>query len=194
MKPVVKLNESGPGSKAILEGLKGLTGSHVFVGIPEKNAPRKGEDITNAALAFIHTHGVRSWKTQTAMNLAMKGSKLSYSQALALYIHTFGSPLFQIPPRPIVEPAIEDKQNQQMIERELRLASKAALEGKLAEMKTHLRKAGMIAQNVVRAWFTNPKNHWAPNAPSTIKRKGSSRPLIDKDELRKSITFVTEFK
>lgn len=190
MNPTANLKTSGPGGKAILDGLKSLTGAHVYVGIPEKNAPRAGEPISNAQLAFIHSNGVRGWKMRTAMNVAMKGGKLPYSQALALYIHTFGSPLFQIPPRPIVEPAVEDKANQRMIEGELKLAVKAALEGKQSEMSKHLRRAGMIAQNVVRAWFTNPKNHWAPNAPSTIKRKGSSQPLIDTGDLRKSISYV----
>ena len=194
MKPTANLKQSGPDGKAILEGLKNLTGSHVFVGIPEKNAPRNKQAINNAQLAFIHTHGVRGWKMRNAMNIAMKGGKLPYSQALALYIHTFGSPLYQVPPRPIIEPAIEDKTNHKMIDAELKLAAKAALEGKKTEMKNHLRRAGMIAQNVVRAWFTNPKNNWAPNAPSTIARKGSDKPLIDTGDLRKSITYVVEVK
>jgi hypothetical protein len=194
MQPTVKLNQSGPGGKAILEGLKGLTGTHVFVGIPEKNAPRKKQAITNAQLAFIHTHGARGFKAREAMKIAMKGGKLNYSQALSLYIHTFGSPIYNITPRPIIEPAIEDAQNRKIIEKELELAAKSALEGKESEMVNHLKRAGMLAQNLVRAWFTNPKNHWAPNAPSTIKRKGSDKPLIDKGDLRKSITYVVETK
>ena len=53
-----------------------------------------------------------------------------------------------------------------------------------------LKATGMKAQNVVRAWFVNPKNNWPPNSPATIAAKGSDRPLIDTAEMRKSITYV----
>lgn len=33
---------------------------------------------------------------------------------------------------------------------------------------------------------------WAPNAPATVRRKGSSRPLIDTGRLRRSITWEVE--
>ena len=173
----------------MLEGSKELSKHAVYVGVPEKTSPRPGEPISNAQLAFIHTHGVRAWKMRTAMNVAMKGSgKLSYSAALALYIHTFGSPLYQVPPRPIVEPAI--KANMKKLEGEFKLAAKAGLAGNKAQVQTHLRRAGMMAQNFVRAWFTDPRNHWAKNAPSTIRPKKSSRPLIDTGDLRKSMTYI----
>ncbi len=194
MKPTAQLKQSGPGSVAILDGLKGLTGAAVYVGIPEKNAARKGDPVTNAQLAFLLTHGVRDVDMRRIMYAAQHNRKITYSQALALYIHSYGSPLWQIPPRPIIEPAIEDKQNRRVIEKELELAAKAALDGKKEEVRKHLQRAGMIAQNVVRGWFTNPRNHWAPNAPSTIKRKGSSQPNIDTGDLRKSITYVVETK
>jgi hypothetical protein len=99
VQPTVKMKASGPGAAAILSGLKGLTGAHVYVGIPEKTAARKGEPITNAQLAFIHTQGARGFKAREAMNVVMKGGKLSYSEALSLYIHTFGSPIYNVPPR-----------------------------------------------------------------------------------------------
>ncbi len=187
-----KLNSSGPGSKDVLASLKDLSASQVFVGIPEARAPRKKGQITNAALAFIHTHGARQADMRRVMGAMRINKGLNYSQALALYIHTRGSPLWQIPPRPIIEPAIEDKTNRDLIDKELQAAAKAALGGNKSLMMTHMRRAGLTAQNAVKAWFTNPKNHWAPNAPSTIKRKGSSRPLVDTGALRQSITYVVE--
>lgn len=192
MNPTVKLMSSGPGGASIGKVLKDLTNAQVFVGIPEARNSRGAKGITNAELAFLHTNGVRGIDMRQTMNAAQRKKKLDYKQALALYIHTYGSPLWQVPPRPIIEPAIEDKQNRKIIEAELQLAAKAALEGKQGAMKSHLRRAGLLAQNLVRQWFTNPKNNWAPNAPSTIKRKGSSRPLIDTGELRKAITYVVE--
>ena len=55
----------------------------------------------------------------------------------------------------------------------------------------------MFAQNKVRAWFTDERNNWPPNAPSTIEKKSKNgkikdNPLIDTGELRKSITYVVK--
>ena len=79
-----------------------------------------------------------------------------------------------------------------MIEAELKAAAQASLNNKPGEAKRHMRMAGMVAQNAVRAWFVDPRNNWAPNAPSTIRRKGSAQPLIDTGELRKAITYVVD--
>lgn len=47
---------------------------------------------------------------------------------------------------------------------------------------------GITAFNIVqRAFATAGFGKWAPNAPSTIAKKGSSKPLIDTAELRQSI-------
>ncbi|CAI3202747.1 hypothetical protein CNEO2_3080002 [Clostridium neonatale] len=51
----------------------------------------------------------------------------------------------------------------------------------------------MEGQNIARDWFTNPSNNWAPNAKSTIDKKGSDRPLIgETGHLRGSITYVVK--
>ena len=52
----------------------------------------------------------------------------------------------------------------------------------------------MLAQSAAQNWFENPKNNWVPNAKSTIKKKGSNIPLVDTNELRKSITYVLRDK
>jgi hypothetical protein len=64
------------------------------------------------------------------------------------------------------------------------------LDGKRDAAVTDLRRAGMEGQNRARAWFDDPRNGWAPNAQSTIRRKGSAKPLIQFDEMRKSIIYV----
>jgi hypothetical protein len=55
-----------------------------------------------------------------------------------------------------------------------------------------MNKVGLYAQNISQLSFTN--NNWQPLKPDTIKRKGSSRPLIDTGILRSSITYVVEKK
>src|SRR6266567_3135434 len=116
MNPTSKLSVSGPGAKAILDGIKSLQGDQVLVGIPEAKAQRPKGQVSNAQLAFFHTHGVRDIAMRTQMKAMQINRNLNYSQALALYIHTKGSPLWQIPPRPIVEPAIENQTNRRLIE------------------------------------------------------------------------------
>lgn len=112
------------------------------------------------------------------------------NNAQLTYIHTHGSPLRNIPSRPIIEPAINARGNREPIQEELKLAAAAQLANDAAKATEHLRRAGLIAQSAVRAWFTDPRNGWAPNAPATIRRKGSDRPLIDRAELRKAMTFA----
>lgn len=121
------------------------------------------------------------------------------NNAQLTYIHTHGSPLRNIPARPIIEPALTARGNKEPIQEELKLAAAAQLAGDSAKATQHLRRAGVLAQNAVRAWFTDSRNNWAPNAPSTIARKHSARPLIDTGELRpliatgelrKSMTYV----
>jgi hypothetical protein len=49
---------------------------------------------------------------------------------------------------------------------------------------------GTVARNLVDAAFASGGfGQWAPNTPATIRRKGSSAPLIDSAQLRKSVTY-----
>ena len=114
------------------------------------------------------------------------------TNAELLFIHTNGSPVNNIPARPVIEPAIKDDKDRisKMMESAFLTAEKGDMTGALNKLKL----AGMRAQNVCRAWFTNPKNGWAPNSPRTAARKrakGSTdpKPLKDTGELRKSITY-----
>lgn len=124
-------------------------------------------------------------------NASRKGE---INNAELLYIHTHGSALQKIPPRPVIEPAIEAPDNRANISAELRDAARGVLEGRPDDAALHLELAGQVGENAAVRWFTDPRNGWAPNAPSTIRKKGSDRPLIDTGELRRSITHVVEDK
>lgn len=56
------------------------------------------------------------------------------------------------------------------------------------DLQDALKTIGVFAQGAVRSYMTDLQD--PPNAPSTIKKKGSSNPLIDTGELRSSITWV----
>lgn len=142
--------------------LEMLAKSDVLVGIPQAKNSRRG-------------HGA--------------GNRIGNAELL--YIHTNGSPIRGIPARPVIEPAIQASGNKEPIQLELKLAAIAIMShGDPAEAFQHLSKAGMIGVNAARQWFFDPRNNWAPNAPSTIRRKGSSQPLIDTGSLRAAITYV----
>jgi len=117
-----------------------------------------------------------------------KGEKINNAELL--FIHTNGSPLRNIPARPVLQPAIENKATNSAIVVQLDNAIRSLLNGDDSQYINSLNSAGMIAQNASRRWFVNPENGWAPNAMSTIKAKGSNKPLIDTGEMRKAIVYV----
>lgn len=140
--------------------LMALSQKDVLVGIPEEEATReKSDDINNAELLYIHTHG---------------------------------SPIMAVPARPVIEPAIEE--NKELIADPLGKATRAMLDHNIALAESELNRAGMVAEGAAQDWFENPKNGWPDNAESTIKRKGSDQPLVDTNEMRKSITYVVRDK
>ncbi|KKX52436.1 hypothetical protein [Brevibacillus borstelensis] len=170
--------------------LDSLARKQVYVGIPEgsERPDEKGQPITNAQLLYIHTQGVRKKVMRDEMNPKVESGEMPYSKAYQMWLQTQGSPLWQSPPRPVLEPAIEH--NKEALAGQLKKVMEAALNGQNPEPELH--KAGLMGQNFARDWFTNPANGWAPNSPKTIEKKGSSNPLIDQGELRKSITYVVK--
>lgn len=192
VKGKITLRKSGAGFKSIYKSLELLAKKEVLVGIPEDEATREnGDTINNAELLYIHTHGIRTSEMRAEMQKNIdKGMK--YSKAHSLYIKEHGSPLFRVPPRPVLEPAIED--SKEIIAEELKQANISALDKNPAQAEVHLNNAGILAQSAAQNWFENPKNGWPPNAESTVKNKGSDVPLVDTNELRKSITYVLRDK
>lgn len=179
MRPVITVNSSGPGLAAPVDALSRLTRRRAVVGIPATTA----QDRQAAVRKLIG--GARSKKRKEHL---VKAALSMINNAQLLFIHTNGSPLKSIPARPVLEPAIMDPPTRALIEEELGKAAEAALTYK--DPESFLKRAGLIAENAARAWFTNPKNNWVPNKPSTIRAKGSSRPLIDTAEMRKAITSL----
>jgi hypothetical protein len=114
------------------------------------------------------------------------------TNAQLVYLHTNGSPLRGIPARPIIEPALAASDNKQLITKQLGEAARAVLAHKPDQTSQHLNQAGILGSNAAKRWFTDSRNGWAPDAPSTIKRKGSDRPLVDTGQMRRSITFLVE--
>ena len=114
------------------------------------------------------------------------------TNASILYKNTVGSPLERIPPRPLLEPAIEA--NKEKIGKQFRKVISNALLGKAENLEKDLAHIGSTGEMVVKKWFDDPQNNWAPNSPYTIRMKGSDSPMIDTGQLRQSIHYAVRNK
>lgn len=175
---------------SLTDAVGALAKKEVLVGIPAEHSSRQtpsDDNINNAELLYIQSHGVRKVEMRKEMQQHIDAGK-SYSEAHSLYIQSHGSPLWHIPPRPVLEPSIEA--SKEPIAKQLQGAAVAAIDGNHQEVDNALHRAGIVAENAAKAWFENPQNGWPPNSPKTIAKKGSDSPLIDTGEMRKAITHV----
>ncbi|MGM9572347.1 MAG: hypothetical protein ACI3ZR_09050 [bacterium] len=177
---------------SLSKALRKLANKEVLVGIAENASSREADDsINNAELLYIHSHGIRKTKMREEMQQSIKEGA-SYSEAHALYLHSNGSPLWHAPPRPVLEPAIED--SKESIAQKLQEAVKSALDGNSVQAEANMQLAGMLAAEASKGWFENPKNNWEPNSPKTIRKKGSDLPLVDTNAMRKAINYFVRDK
>jgi hypothetical protein len=93
----------------------------------------------------------------------------------------------RIPSRPFVSSTTDEKKNAWYAEMDK--AINAALLGRL-HPSAIMKRVGLMAQNDIQEKITTLSR--PPNAPSTIKLKKSSNPLIDSGLLRRSIRFKVE--
>lgn len=104
------------------------------------------------------------------------------------FLHTEGSPAQRIPARPFLQPSIM-AEKEEIAKRQIKVIQ-AALKGDVQLSIVEIEKLGEMARQNAYDWFKDPRNNWPPNAPMTIRLKGSDQPLIDTGNLRKSITYV----
>lgn len=106
------------------------------------------------------------------------------SIAMIAAVHEFGAPERGIPERSFIRAGI--RRNLEGIKalnvRNLRAFLDGRMDGNTALGRLGLFVASKVQEEIIVGSF-------APLAPSTIKRKGSSRPLVDTGQLRASITW-----
>ncbi len=113
--------------------------------------------------------------------------------ASLLYMHEAGVPSRNIPARPVIKPALAEADTAwQMRMLMIDAALAVFLEGDKDAALASFEKAGMVGRDACKAYITSGK--LAPNAPSTIRRKGSSNPLIDTGAMYNSITYEVRRK
>lgn len=93
-----------------------------------------------------------------------------------------------IPSRPFLRKSVDE--NEGKINQFLQAEARSLASGKTAE--TLLNEIGNFQKSLVQEKIT--EGSFAPNAESTIRRKGSSKPLIDTGRMRQSVNYVIKRK
>lgn len=92
-----------------------------------------------------------------------------------------------IPERPFITNAVRDNKGKYV--RFLKAEGKGILIDSTPP-RLVLEKLGLMGQGDIQEEITNLSS--PPNAPSTIRQKGSSNPLIDTGQMRGSVTYKVE--
>ncbi len=103
-------------------------------------------------------------------------------------IHEFGAPNAGIPERSFIRKTFEDEGRADLVDFQAEQARKV-VDGKLGA-KTALKQIGAWAVGRVKARIRAKID--PPNKPATIKRKGSSTPLVDTGHLANSVAWEIE--
>lgn len=170
-----------------VDAVRKLTAKEVLVGIPKANVDRQ--------------------PTPDDPNPSVNNAELGY-------IHEFGAPEANIPPRPFLIPGVKSIQPQSV--KRLKAAAKFALEGNLTKAMSQMDALGLIAQEAVQVRIKDGipppikeatkmgrlrRKTSYKNATPARKRKmmekwlaGDFTPLIDTGSLYQSITYVVADK
>ncbi|HWI02389.1 MAG TPA: hypothetical protein VNT52_00925 [Acidimicrobiales bacterium] len=115
--------------------------------------------------------------------------------AMLGYIHEHGAPKANIPARPHLVPGVQDAQP--VAVKHLAAGMRGALSGDLTAMEKSLHRAGLTAQNAVRARLNSgiePALSEATIAARAARGRTGTKPLIDTGQLRNSYTYVVRNK
>lgn len=173
---------------AIQEALKKLmTDKTVTVGIHEDAGNVESDDLTMAGLGAIHEFGADiNHPGGTSYGYASKAAaergevRFLKSGSGFMELGVTEAHQIKIPARPWLSPGVASGNDQyvKIIEKELANGGSA---------DSALEKVGVVAVGKVKKYMTDLKT--PPNAPSTIKKKGSSNPLIDSGAMRQSVDY-----
>lgn len=116
-------------------------------------------------------------------------AQIGLTNAEIMFINEHGSPLRHIPARPVLQMTIEwTKKNllDSTLDKAVDAYIKSGFDDKAFEKE--LNKMCIKMENYARELIYSNDGRLAPNAPSTIKRKGDNHPLFDTGQLARSIT------
>ena len=105
-------------------------------------------------------------------------------------IQEHGSPINNIPPRPVIQPALHQTNTRTSMSAALLDAIRAAWTG--FDPTPHLRTAGRAGADGIRAYIDS--HIPPPNKPSTVSRKGFDLPLYDTGALYRAFDYEVKTK
>lgn len=187
---VVKITTSGvqQARDAIEKALRDfMTDEFVTIGIHEDAGQHESDDITNAQLGAVHEFGADiDHPGGTSFGFASKAAadrnEVRFLKKGSGFIElgVTGPHKINIPARPWLTPGVQSGNEEylQIIESAIKAND---------PLSVALERVGVVAASKVQLFMTQLKS--PANAPSTIKKKGSSNPLIDSGALRQSVTF-----
>jgi hypothetical protein len=113
------------------------------------------------------------------------------TNAALLYIHENGAAEVGIPARPTLKPGIKNAGKE--IERRLKMAGQAALDGKPQSVRNQYAAAGQAGASAVKRMINS--NVGPPLRPGTLaarRRRGLKRTntLVDTGQMRNAVTYV----
>ena len=126
---------------------------------------------SGAAAMMKRVAGLMKVAAYVGVPAAKSSRKGEINNAELLFIFENGSPIHKQPPRPLLKPAINADGNKQKIAKEISGSVKLILAGDSEGAKKKMLRAALAGQSAARSWFTDPRNGWQQNAPSTIAHK-----------------------
>lgn len=144
------------------------------------------DGLSNADLLAIHEFGAEidhPGGTRYSIDKTGKSKFLSNSFVGPAHGVTSAHKII-IPERPVMRTAFKKSQDDAK-----KLLSKSVSECLNGDISTDMvyERAGMLLRNVILDTFTN--NDFKPNTAETVRRKKSTKPLIDTGALRGSINY-----
>ncbi|AOF54436.1 hypothetical protein BKG91_09400 [Rodentibacter caecimuris] len=156
----------------LIDQLKSVKDKAIYVGVPaEKNSQVEG-GINLATLAMILQRGGTIVPKQAKALAFGKGKKRFFAKSVF------------IPARPFIEQTINENR-----EKYVAKLAKFIQQGKTPLQAMNL--VALMAEGDIKEAMRD-KKLWAPNSALTVAIKGSSTPLIDSGNLRKSITGLVK--
>jgi hypothetical protein len=128
----------------------------------------KSIDTVNSLLARVHmlTENEVLVGVPQAQGARQQGVA---TNAMLAYVHEFGSPLRNIPPRPFLIPGIRKVSDQ--ITARLVQAGRDVTTGRLRDPMVALNQVGMLARNSVVNEITDPAPPFVPLKPATVRAR-----------------------
>lgn len=147
-----------------------------------KAALNKWASQFNVISKFRLEIGVFTGKSHRKVQVGITNAEL-------MFIHENGSPLRNIPARPVLQMTL-DYANKNLVEPTVDKCVKIILDNGPDEalVEQELNKLAIKLENYARKIIYSNDGRLAPNAPSVAKAKGGNHPLFNTGQLARSIT------